>query len=57
MEIENDRYMSLLDEQQQTFAEGVEDIFETLVRYQDTVEAYEDRFLPGVLVDRLEEDN
>ena len=49
MEIENDRYADLIDGQSVTFEEGVRDIFETLVRYQGTIEAHEDRFLPGVL--------
>jgi UDP-sulfoquinovose synthase len=49
MEIENDRYADLIDGQSVTFEQGVEDIFETLVRYQDTIKAHEDRFLPGVL--------
>ncbi len=56
MEIDNDRYISLLDEQKQTFADGVEDMFETLIRHQDTIESYEDRFLPSVLTDRLDND-
>ncbi|MBX0287803.1 NAD-dependent epimerase/dehydratase family protein [Haloarcula salinisoli] len=51
MEIEYDRYEALIGEQDQTFEEGVEDIFETLTSYADTIEAHEDRFLPGVLVD------
>jgi nucleoside-diphosphate-sugar epimerase len=49
MEIEKDRYNELIDGQSVTFEEGVRDIFETLVRYQETIEAHEDRFLPGVL--------
>ncbi|WP_277542918.1 NAD-dependent epimerase/dehydratase family protein [Haloarcula laminariae] len=51
MEIEKSRYTDLIGEQDQTFEEGVEDIFETLTTYADTIEAHEDRFLPGVLVD------
>jgi nucleoside-diphosphate-sugar epimerase len=51
MEIENDRYADLIGGQDQTFEEGVRDIFETLTRYDDTIASYEDRFLPGVLVD------
>ncbi|MFC7076781.1 NAD-dependent epimerase/dehydratase family protein [Haloarcula halophila] len=51
MEIENDRYADLIGGQNQTFEEGVRDIFETLTRYDDTIESYEDRFLPSVLVD------
>ncbi|MFC6864177.1 NAD-dependent epimerase/dehydratase family protein [Halomicroarcula sp. GCM10025817] len=49
MEIENDRYAALIGGQSQTFEEGVRDIFGTLTRYADTIEAHEDRFLPGVL--------
>ncbi|GAA0255335.1 NAD-dependent epimerase/dehydratase family protein [Haladaptatus pallidirubidus] len=51
MEIENDRYTSLIGEQAQSFEEGVRDIFETLTRHEDTIETHEDRFLPGVLAD------
>ncbi|MFB6141791.1 MAG: UDP-sulfoquinovose synthase, partial [Halorientalis sp.] len=51
MEIENDRYMDLVGEQAQDFEGGVRDIFETLTRYDDTIAAHEDRFLPGVLED------
>ncbi len=49
MEIENDRYLDLIDGQDVTFREGVEDIFETLANYEDRIETHEDRFLPGVL--------
>ena len=49
MEIENDRYMEVIGEQAQDFEGGVRDIFETLTRYTETIEAHEDRFLPGVL--------
>ena len=49
MEIEKERYMNLIGGQDQTFGDGVADIFETLTRYADTIEAHEDRFLPGVL--------
>ena len=49
MEIENDRYDELIGGQAQTFESGVCDVFETIVQYQDTIEAHEDRFLPGVL--------
>ncbi|MHB9287890.1 NAD-dependent epimerase/dehydratase family protein [Halobacteriales archaeon Cl-PHB] len=49
MEIENDRYESLIDGQAQTFAEGVDDILASLTTYAGTIEAHEDRFLPGVL--------
>ena len=49
MEIENDRYAALIDGQDQTFESGVRDVLETLTRYDDTIRANEDRFLPGVL--------
>ncbi|MFC5972287.1 NAD-dependent epimerase/dehydratase family protein [Halomarina salina] len=49
MEIENDRYLSLIGEQRQTFEEGVRDIFETLSQYENTIVTHEDRFLPSVL--------
>ena len=51
MEIEKAQYMDLIGEQDQTFEEGVADIFETVTSYATTIEAHEDRFLPGVLVD------
>jgi nucleoside-diphosphate-sugar epimerase len=51
MEIENDRYMDVIGEQAQDFEGGVRDIFATLTRYAGTIEAHEDRFLPGVLED------
>jgi nucleoside-diphosphate-sugar epimerase len=53
MEIENDRYMDVIGEQAQSFEAGVRDIFETLTQHEDTITAYEDRFLPGVLEERL----
>ncbi|WP_324664191.1 NAD-dependent epimerase/dehydratase family protein [Haloarcula sediminis] len=51
MEIEKDQYMDLIGEQDQTFEDGVADIFETLTSHAGTIESHEDRFLPGVLVD------
>jgi nucleoside-diphosphate-sugar epimerase len=54
MAIENDRYADLIDGQDTTFEEGVRGIFETLSEYEDTIEAHEDRFLPGVLEDRTD---
>jgi len=56
MEIENDRYADLIDGQDQSFEDGMNDVFETLTPRADTVAAYEDRFLPGVLEERLAED-
>jgi len=49
MEIENNRYADLIGGQDQSFEDGVVDIFETLTRYADTIEAHEDRFLPCLL--------
>jgi nucleoside-diphosphate-sugar epimerase len=57
MEIENERYMALIDEQDQDFESGVRDVLETLVRYRDTIVAHEDRFLPGVLEERARTDD
>jgi nucleoside-diphosphate-sugar epimerase len=51
MEIENDRYADLIGGQSTTFEEGVRSILDTLVEHQETIEAHEDRFLPGVLTD------
>jgi nucleoside-diphosphate-sugar epimerase len=51
MEIENDRYLDLIDGQAVDFEAGVRDVLETLTRYDDTIAAHEDRFLPGVLED------
>jgi nucleoside-diphosphate-sugar epimerase len=51
MEIDHENYADLIGQQEQTFEEGVADIFETLTRHADTIEAHEDRFLPGVLAD------
>src|SRR6056297_3543366 len=51
MEIENDRYAALIGGQSVTYEQGVREILGTLVDYQDTVEAHEDRFLPGVLTE------
>ena len=51
MEIENARYDDLIGGQDQSFEEGVRDIFETLTRYDETIAAHEDRFLPGVLAE------
>ncbi|MCO8256337.1 NAD-dependent epimerase/dehydratase family protein [Haladaptatus sp. AB618] len=50
MEIENDRYMSLIGDQRQTFEEGVRDVLETLARHSDRIESHEDRFVPDVLL-------
>jgi len=51
MEIENERYDDLIGGQDQTFEEGVADIFDTLTSHAGTIEAHEDRFLPGVLAE------
>ncbi|WP_255150869.1 NAD-dependent epimerase/dehydratase family protein [Halorarius halobius] len=55
MEMANDRYMALIDEQRADFADGMADVLETLTRYQDTITAHEDRFLPDALKDDAEE--
>lgn len=52
MEMENDRYIELIDDQSTTFEDGVRDIIGTLVKYQPTIESHEDRFLPDVLEDQ-----
>ena len=52
MEIENDRYLDLIDGQAQTFEEGSRVILGSLVEYRDTIVAHEDRFLPDVLEER-----
>jgi nucleoside-diphosphate-sugar epimerase len=49
MEIENDRYSELIGGGSTTFEEGVRDILGTLLEHRETIEAHEDRFLPGVL--------
>ncbi len=49
MEIENDRYMSLIGEQRQSFESGVRDIVATLIEHRETIVGHEDRFLPDVL--------
>ncbi|MFC6733746.1 NAD-dependent epimerase/dehydratase family protein [Haladaptatus sp. DYSN1] len=51
MEIQNANYMALIGEQAQDFESGTRDIFTSLTRYEDTVKAYQDRFLPSVLED------
>jgi hypothetical protein len=51
MEIENDRYLDLIGGQAQTFGEGMADVLASITEYADTIEAHEDRFLPGVLED------
>ncbi len=54
MEIDNDRYADVIGGQSQDLEAGVRDVFESLTRYADTIEAHEDRFLPGVLADAEE---
>ena len=49
MEIENERYLDIISEQEQSFTEGVRDIMETLSRNERRVKSHADRFLPGVL--------
>ena len=57
MEIDNDRYAELIDGQSVTFTEGVEEIFAALSEHEDRIAAYEDRFLPSVLENRLDDVN
>ncbi len=54
MEIENDRYMSLIGDQQQTFEDGIRDVMKTLNRHANRIESHEDRFVPDVLKERAE---
>ncbi|WP_313692527.1 NAD-dependent epimerase/dehydratase family protein [Halorarum halobium] len=56
MEIENERYADLIGGQSVTFEEGIRGVIETLVENADVIESHEDRFLPGVLEDRLADD-
>ncbi|SEV83871.1 NAD-dependent epimerase/dehydratase family protein [Natrinema salifodinae] len=51
MEIEYDRYETLIDGQSTTFEEGVRSILGRLLEHEDTIVAHEDRFLPGVLAE------
>ncbi len=51
MEIENDRYESLIGGQSQQLDAAVEKIIQTLLERQDRIVAHEDRFLPGVLTE------
>ena len=57
MEIENENYLDLIDGQSTSFEEGVREIFQSLDPHAERIAAYEDRFLPGVLEDRLEAPN
>jgi len=49
MEIDNDRYADVIGGRDQDFQSGIRDVFESLTRYDGTISAHEDRFLPGVL--------
>ncbi len=49
MGIENGRYADPVGGQSTTFEQGVWPIPGRPVGYRDTIEAHEDRFLPGVL--------
>jgi len=55
MEIEHGRYDELIGDQAQDFESGIQDVFATLTDHADVIEAHEDRFLPGVLEDRLDD--
>ena len=56
MEIDNDRYADVIGGKDQDFESGIRDVFESLTRYDGTISAHEDRFLPGVLEDRIEDE-
>ena len=51
MKIENDQFLELVGGQQQKLEAGIRDILKALVDERDRIAAYEDRFLPSVLVD------
>mgnify|MGYP000017657438 FL=1 len=57
MEIENDRYADVIGGKDQDFESGIRDVFESLTRYDETIAAHEDRFLPGVLEDRIDDED
>jgi nucleoside-diphosphate-sugar epimerase len=54
MEIENDRYMELIDGQSQSFTDGIRDVMETLLENKTAVESHTDRFLPSALTEESE---
>jgi len=49
MEMDNDRFLGLLDGEPQSLEAGIRDVLETLVEHRDRLVAHEDRFLPAVL--------
>jgi nucleoside-diphosphate-sugar epimerase len=49
MEIENERYLALIDGQAQDFESGIDDVLASITEYAEVIESHEDRFLPGVL--------
>jgi nucleoside-diphosphate-sugar epimerase len=51
MEIDNDRYASLIDGQSTTFEEGMRAIIDALRPHSERITTREDRFLPGVLTE------
>lgn len=51
MEVENQKFMNLLGEQQQELSGGVKDILDELQQQEKTIKTHSDRFLPGVLTD------
>jgi len=57
MEIDNDRYADVIGGKDQDFESGIHDVFESLTRYDGTIAAHEDRFLPGVLEDRIDDED
>lgn len=52
MEVENNKFMSLLGDQKQDVEEGVDDILDDLQEHVERIEMHEDRFLPGVLSEK-----
>ena len=49
MEIDHDRYDTLIGGQRQSFEDGITDVLATLIDHQETVNAHVDRFLPDIL--------
>jgi hypothetical protein len=50
MEIENDRFMDLVP-QQQTLEDGIPEVLDSLMANQDRITARENRFLPDMLAE------
>jgi len=56
MEIDNERYLDLIGQQSVTFEEGIRGVFAQLEGQDERISSYEDRFLPGVLEERLDDE-